>query len=183
MSFENGGFRIAGFVAGEAIANAGTFVRLSGAADFTLLIADNAEEADGVCLNTPAIGEAVDFLTPFPVVKCRVGTGGITRGEEVGLELGGSCVSPADGDAIVGKACETAAASTTASVLLGAKLRAFEPDAAIADLTHAVGTADGTVDDVGASFNQTTLNNNFREITDTLDAIQAALRQANIIEP
>lgn len=53
--------------------------------------------------------------------------------------------------------------------------------AAIADLTHAVGTADGTVDDVGAAFNQATLNNNFREITDTLDAIQAALRGAGII--
>ena len=32
-------------------------------------------------------------------------------------------------------------------------------------LTHAVGTADGTVDDVGGAFNQTTLNNNFKELT------------------
>jgi hypothetical protein len=34
-----------------------------------------------------------------------------------------------------------------------------------AALTHSVGTADGTVDDVGAAFNQTTLNNNFKELT------------------
>jgi hypothetical protein len=34
-----------------------------------------------------------------------------------------------------------------------------------AALTHAVGTADGTVDDVGGAFNQTTLNNNFKELS------------------
>ncbi len=33
-------------------------------------------------------------------------------------------------------------------------------------LTHAFGTADGTVTDVGAAFNQTTLNDNFKELTD-----------------
>lgn len=41
-------------------------------------------------------------------------------------------------------------------------------------LTHAVGTADDTVDDVGGAFSQTTLNNNFKEITDQL-ATQRAL--------
>jgi predicted RecA/RadA family phage recombinase len=41
-------------------------------------------------------------------------------------------------------------------------------------LTHAVGTADNTVDDVGGSFNQTTLNNNFKELT----TAQAANRLA-----
>lgn len=35
-------------------------------------------------------------------------------------------------------------------------------------LTHAVGTADGTVADVGAAFNQTTLNDNFKEVTSQL---------------
>jgi len=42
-------------------------------------------------------------------------------------------------------------------------------------LTHAVGTADATVDDVGGAFNQTTLNNNFKEVTTTLAAIRAQL--------
>lgn len=48
-------------------------------------------------------------------------------------------------------------------------------------LTHSVGTADATVDDVGAAFNQTTLNNNFKEVTTTLAAIRtqlSALRDA-----
>ena len=41
-------------------------------------------------------------------------------------------------------------------------------------LTHGVGTADNTVDDVGGAFNQTTLNNNFKELT----TAQAANRLA-----
>lgn len=40
-------------------------------------------------------------------------------------------------------------------------------------LTHGVGTADGTVDDVGAAFNQTTLNNNFKECTDRINKLIA----------
>lgn len=52
---------------------------------------------------------------------------------------------------------------------------------AIADLTHAVGTADGTVDDVGAAFSQATLNNNFKELTSKLASVLAALRGAGII--
>jgi uncharacterized tellurite resistance protein B-like protein len=53
--------------------------------------------------------------------------------------------------------------------------------AAVADLVVSVGTADGTVADVGAAFNQTTLNNNFRDVSDKLNAVLAALRNANII--
>lgn len=53
--------------------------------------------------------------------------------------------------------------------------------AAIADLTHAVGTADGTVADVGGTFNQGTLNDNFKELTSKLASVLAALRGAGII--
>ena len=42
-------------------------------------------------------------------------------------------------------------------------------------LTHAVGTADNTVDDVGGAFNQTTLNNNFKELTTAQAANRAAI--------
>lgn len=45
----------------------------------------------------------------------------------------------------------------------------------IGALTHAVGTADGTVADVGASFNQTTLNDNFRELSDKINALAKIL--------
>lgn len=40
-------------------------------------------------------------------------------------------------------------------------------------LTHAVGTADGTVADVGAAFNQGTLNDNFKECTTQIAALVA----------
>lgn len=42
-------------------------------------------------------------------------------------------------------------------------------------LTHAVGTADGTVDDVTGSFDQTVLNNNFKELTTAQSANLAQL--------
>jgi hypothetical protein len=49
-------------------------------------------------------------------------------------------------------------------------------------LTHAVGTADGTVDDVGAAFNQTTLNNNFKECTSRINALRDALANLGLIK-
>lgn len=42
-------------------------------------------------------------------------------------------------------------------------------------LTHAFGTADGTVTDVGGAFNQTTLNDNFKELTTQVAALVADL--------
>ena len=59
--------------------------------------------------------------------------------------------------------------------------RQYVPNAAITDLTHAVGTADGTVADVGAAFSQGTLNDNLKELSSKINAILAALRTAAII--
>lgn len=53
--------------------------------------------------------------------------------------------------------------------------------AAIPDMVVSVGTSDGTLADVGGAFNQTTLNNNFRDLADKQNAILAALRAAGII--
>lgn len=53
--------------------------------------------------------------------------------------------------------------------------------AARSNLTHSVGSADGTIDDVGATHDQTILNNNFKELSATLNVILQALRDANII--
>lgn len=46
----------------------------------------------------------------------------------------------------------------------------------IGALTMTVGTADGTVADVGAAFNQTTLNNNFRDLGEKINSIRTLLR-------
>lgn len=47
-------------------------------------------------------------------------------------------------------------------------------------LSMSVGTADGAMDDVGASFNQTTLNNNFRELRDKYEALRTRIRNFGI---
>lgn len=52
---------------------------------------------------------------------------------------------------------------------------------AITSLTHSVGTADDTVADVGGSFNQTTLNNDLRDLSAKINAILVALRDAGVI--
>jgi hypothetical protein len=52
---------------------------------------------------------------------------------------------------------------------------------AVADLSVSVGTADGTVADVGAAFDQTTLNNNFRDLADKVNDLLAKLRTAGVI--
>lgn len=69
-----------------------------------------------------------------------------------------------------------AAAGTELDTLLDAI-----PLAAIADLTAASGTADGTVADVGGAFNQGTLNNNFQDLATKINLILARLRSAGII--
>jgi len=51
----------------------------------------------------------------------------------------------------------------------------------VADLTQGPGTADGTVVDVSATFNQGTLNDNFKDLSTKINAILAALRSAGII--
>lgn len=53
---------------------------------------------------------------------------------------------------------------------------------AIVSLTDSTtGTANDTVQDVGAAFSQATLNNNFADLTAKINGILAALRGAGII--
>lgn len=46
-----------------------------------------------------------------------------------------------------------------------------------AALVHAVGTADGTVADVGGAFNQGTLNDNFKELSTRSNEIRTLVNQ------
>lgn len=52
---------------------------------------------------------------------------------------------------------------------------------AVANLTATAGTADSTVADVGGAYSQTVLNDNFRDVAAKINAILAALRDAEII--
>lgn len=61
-------------------------------------------------------------------------------------------------------------------------LTANPKQGAIADIAdNTGGVADGTLVDVGAAFDQATLNNNFAELAAKVNAILSALRSANII--
>ena len=53
--------------------------------------------------------------------------------------------------------------------------------AAITVLTAATGTTGNTISDVTATYTQATLNNNFKALSDKVNAILAALVAANVI--
>lgn len=73
-------------------------------------------------------------------------------------------------------------AGGTLDVKTGGKVMANGTQAsALAALTAASGTADGTVDDVGGAFNQATLNNNFKECATKINGIVAALQGVGIL--
>lgn len=55
------------------------------------------------------------------------------------------------------------------------------PQGAPVSLTMTVGTASDTIADVGAAFNQTTLNNNMRSLGTKINAVLTALAAAGII--
>jgi hypothetical protein len=46
---------------------------------------------------------------------------------------------------------------------------------------NTTGTADGTVADVGAAFNQGTLNNNFADLIDKINKVRTALRNLGLM--
>lgn len=51
----------------------------------------------------------------------------------------------------------------------------------IAALTAATGTASDTISDVGASFSQATLNNNFKSLSDKYNTLLTSLKNAGIL--
>lgn len=54
--------------------------------------------------------------------------------------------------------------------------------AQITVLTNANGTGDNTIQDVTATFSQTILNNNFRDVSNKINEIIAALVAAGIVK-
>lgn len=111
--------------------------------------------------------------------------GSITAGDEVQVGSDGKVVTQSNGVPI-GIACNDATNGNDCEVALYEGFGAsgadgIVPQADIVDLTNANGTGDDTVADVGGSFNQTTLNNNFRDVSDKINEILAAMRAAGIL--
>lgn len=61
------------------------------------------------------------------------------------------------------------------------KAREGKQAASVTALTNSNGTGDNTIADVGASFTQATLNNNFRDLSDKVNAIITALKNAGLM--
>lgn len=63
----------------------------------------------------------------------------------------------------------------------GGRRRGVRQQSSVTALSVSAGTYDGTVADVGAAFNQTTLNNNFRDLSDTINSLRTQLVNAKVL--
>ncbi len=118
------------------------------------------------------------------VTHAKVSAQAWTEGQRLYWNAGLSQVT-SDGTAgpYVGVAAAVAAnPSSTGQILLAGPPEFAEGQQAnVTALSSSVGTGDDTVADVGAAFNQTTLNNNFRDLVDKVNAIRTRLVDAGII--
>jgi hypothetical protein len=91
-----------------------TFVKMN-TTDRTVVSAGNGDAAFGVLINDPESGQAATVVTAGRVVV-EVGTGGLTAGNEVGVDANGEAVSAAATDIIVGICVDGAAAGGRATI-------------------------------------------------------------------
>jgi hypothetical protein len=91
-----------------------TFVKMN-TTDRTVVSAGNGDAAFGVLINDPESGQAATVVTAGRVVV-EVGTGGLTAGDEVGVDANGEAVSAAATDIIVGICVDGAAAGGRATI-------------------------------------------------------------------
>lgn len=97
-------------------ANQNAFVVLNTSARVAL--AGNGADAVGVLVNDPDAAGRPATIQIDGIAKVKVGTGGVTMGDNVAADTNGVAILAATGDAILGKALETAAAGAIISVLL-----------------------------------------------------------------
>jgi hypothetical protein len=91
-----------------------TFVKMN-TTDRTVVSAGNGDAAFGVIINDPESGQAATVVTAGRVIV-EVGTGGLTAGDEVGVDANGEAVSAAATDIIVGICVDGAAAGGRATI-------------------------------------------------------------------
>lgn len=103
------------FIAGEDMSSAQFYGVIASSTDRTVTLGDNGEAAVGIIQNNPGNGGAATVCT-FGRTQAAIGTGGVTAGDDVALENGGTVVTAANGDVVIGRAVETAAASTIGTI-------------------------------------------------------------------
>jgi hypothetical protein len=115
-------------------------------------------------------------LTGVTIGTCRFLLGGtVAVGDKLAVDGAGKFQVATAGQYVAGIAREAGAAG---DLIEGFKIptRRGVASADYGALTHAFGTADGTVVDVGGAFNQGTLNDNFKEVTTKLASIRSVLQ-------
>lgn len=136
---------------------------------------------------TAAAGERFAGYVEGVVEHAKVSAQAWTEGQKLFWNAGLSQVTnlAADGPFIGVAAAVAANPSATGLVRLvgGGSELAKGLQAAVASLGVSVGVSDDVVADVGAAFNQATLNNNFRDLADKINVILVRLRDVGIIAP
>lgn len=141
---------------------------------------DNTGGADGVLGAAPARFVVVERGVPYSI-ECQ---GSPLAGLPVYV-VDDDTVTTVAGNVLAGYLVEPDPESSTRWFMVpaGAGIGGGG-GAAVADITDSTGgTADGTLADVTASFNQAILNNNFADLAAKLNALLAELRTANVIAP
>src|SRR6056297_2573967 len=110
-----GQYTVESFVAGADLsAKQFTFVKMN-TTDRTVVSAGNADAADGVLMNDPESGQAASVAISGRV-RIEVGTGGLTAGDDVGVDANGEAVTAASSDVIVGICVDGASAGERATI-------------------------------------------------------------------
>ena len=103
------------FIAGEDLSSAQFTFVIMNTTDGTVVAAGNGAAADGIVINDPTSGQAATVVvTGRQQVLC--GSGGLTAGDDVGVDANGAAVTAATGDIVVGKCVYGASASEYATI-------------------------------------------------------------------
>jgi hypothetical protein len=125
---------------------------------------------------TSAAGDEVGLIVG-PCLKAVTSGAAFSDLADLAVDSGGKYQTATAGQIVVAIAMAAAGgADESVLVLLLAPGQYRVASADYGALTHAVGTADGTVADVGGAFNQATLNDNFKELTTKLASIRSILQ-------
>lgn len=116
MALTEAGKCITLLAAADLSANQNAFVTVNSSGRAAL--AANGADAVGILTNDPDAAGRAATIQIDGVAKVKVGTGGLTAGDEVAADTNGVAIVAATGDAILGRALETAAAGAIARILL-----------------------------------------------------------------
>jgi hypothetical protein len=132
-------------------------------------------------------GDSIQVIGPCRVALAQL-SGTVTRGDRLASDGSGNLVTfdpaTATSPEYVGYALQSGVSGNLIDILVLPGSQGPDtggPAADVAALTAATGTASSTISDAGGSFSQTTLNNNFKSLATTINAILANLKAVGLM--